>query len=124
MGAFGGSAIGRLGMTIAGGITGSAGELASQLVSVGPIEWGRVIGSGATGALFGFISGPGVQHGRLTNIQKVRVRQSNPNNKARHIKNLNKQMNKYVSRLLNSGNKDIKKNIIWDVVSSILDGLI
>jgi hypothetical protein len=58
MGAFGGSAIGRLGMTFAGGFTGAGGEFASQLVADGPLN---------VGALFGFISGPGAQHGITIN---------------------------------------------------------
>jgi hypothetical protein len=40
MGAFGGSAIGRLGMTIEGGFTGAGGELASQFVAGGPLNVG------------------------------------------------------------------------------------
>lgn len=74
MGAFGGSAIGRLGMTIAGGFTGAGGELASQLVAGGQLNIGAIIGAGATGALFGFISGSGAQHGKLTNRQKIKIR--------------------------------------------------
>jgi hypothetical protein len=40
MGAFGGSAIGRLGMTFAGGFTGAGGELGSQFVAGGPLNVG------------------------------------------------------------------------------------
>ena len=99
MGAFGGSAIGRLGMTFAGGFTGAGGELASQLVAGGQLNIGAIIGAGATGALFGFISGPGAQHGKLTNRQKIKIRKKDTGNKARHLKNLDKQMTKYTTRL-------------------------
>jgi hypothetical protein len=40
MGAFCGSAIGRIGMTIEGGFTGAGGELASQFVAGGPLNVG------------------------------------------------------------------------------------
>ena len=90
MGAFGGSAIGRLGMTFAGGFTGAGGELASQLVSGGPVNIGAIIGAGTIGALFGFMSGPDAQHGKLTNRQKTKIRQKDKGNKVRHIKNLDK----------------------------------
>jgi hypothetical protein len=40
MGAFGGSAIGRLGMTFVFGFTGAGGELASQFVAGGPLNVG------------------------------------------------------------------------------------
>lgn len=124
MGAFGGSAIGRLGMTFAGGFTGAGGEFASQLVSGGPLNIGAIIGAGATGALFGFISGPGAQHGKLTNRQKIKIRQKDKGNKARHIKNLDKQLDKYTTRLYRSAMKDIKGSIVWDVISSMIDSLI
>jgi hypothetical protein len=52
-------------MKIAGGFTGAGGELASQFVAGGPLNVGAIIGAGVTGALFGFISGPGAQHGKL-----------------------------------------------------------
>lgn len=124
MGAFGGSAIGRLGMTFAGGFTGAGGELASQLVAGGQLNIGAIIGAGATGALFGFISGPGAQHGKLTNRQKIKIRKKDTGNKARHLKNLDKQMTKYTTRLYRSAMKDIKGSIVWDVISSLIDSLI
>jgi len=124
MGAFGGSAIGRLGMTFAGGFTGAGGELASQLVAGGQLNIGAIIGAGATGALFGFISGPGAQHGKLTNRQKIKIRKKDTGNKARHLKNLDKQMGKYTTRLYRSAMKDIKGSIVWDVISSLIDSLI
>jgi hypothetical protein len=73
-----------------------------------------VIKAGATKTLFGFISGRGTQHGKLTNRKKVRVRQDNPANKARHMKNLDKQFDKDTTRLYQSALKDIKGNIVWD----------
>ncbi len=124
MGAFGGSTIGRLGMTIAGGFTGAGGELASQLVAGGPLNIGAIIGAGVTGALFGFISGSGAQHGKLTNRQKIKIRQKDPANKARHIKNLNKQLDKYTTRLYGSAMKDIKGSIVWDAIASLIDNAI
>ena len=124
MGAFGGSTIGRLGMTFAGGFTEAGGELASQLVAGGPLNIGGIIGAGATGALFGFISGPGAQHSKLTNRQKIKIRKKDTGNKARHLKNLDKQMGKYTTRLYRSAMKDIKGSIVWDVILSLIDSLI
>ena len=73
-----------------------------------------MIKAGETKTLFGFISGRGTQHGKSTNRKKVRVRHDNPANKARHIKNLDKQLDKYTKRLYQSALKDIKGNNVWD----------
>lgn len=124
MGAFGGSAIGRLGMTLSGGLTGAGGDLASQWISGSEIVWGSVVVSGLTGAFFSFLSGPGAQHGKLYNRAHTLERYSDPNNKARHFKNLNKQLAKYTTRLRDSAMNDIKGGVILDLVTSIIDNLI
>ncbi|AUD64445.1 hypothetical protein BK011_01655 [Tenericutes bacterium MZ-XQ] len=70
------------------------------------------------------MSGPDAQHGKLTNRQKIKIRQKDKGNKARHIKNLDKQMDKYTTRLYRSAMKDIKGSMVWDVISSTIDSLI
>ena len=63
MGAFGGSAIGVVGMTIAGGATGFVGSVVNDWVAGENINWVGAFVNGAVGAFFGFLSGGGAQHG-------------------------------------------------------------
>lgn len=46
---------------------------------------GAIIGAGATGALFGLISGPGAQHGKTANLNNTLNRYKNPANKPKHL---------------------------------------
>ncbi len=68
MGSFGGSTIGRIGMTIASGTTEFVGSVVSDLVSGQDLNFldimKNAIISGSIGLLFGFIGGPGVQYER------------------------------------------------------------
>jgi len=66
MGAFGGSNIGIIGSTIAGGVTNFAGSVASDIVAGEDISWGAAIASGISGAAFGFLSGGGAQQDNAT----------------------------------------------------------
>ena len=61
LGAFGGSAISRLGMTIAGGATGFASSVAEDWVKGRAINIESALYSATIGALFGFNSGAGQQ---------------------------------------------------------------
>lgn len=79
---------------------------------------------GATKTLFGFISGPGAQHGKTTNLNNTLNRLKNPANKPKHFKNLDKQLGKYTNRLYKSALKDIKGRIVWDVITSLIDNAI
>ena len=74
-GAFGGSTLGILGMTIAGGVTGFVGSVASDIVAGNGIHWGQAMISGMLGAAFGALSGGGAQHGKnLTLKSKLNLR--------------------------------------------------
>ncbi len=62
MGAFGGSAISRLGMTLAGCGTGFMSSIGSDMISGNDISWGKAFGAAALGGVLAFVSGPGAQY--------------------------------------------------------------
>ena len=66
MGAFGGSALGVIGMGIAGTGTSFAGSIAGDLVAGNSIDWGAAGISAAAGLVFGLVGGPGAQHGKIS----------------------------------------------------------
>ena len=68
-GAFGGSALGILGMTVAGGATGFAGSVASDFVAGRDIQWGMALASAVIGAAFGALSGGGAQYGKNATLK-------------------------------------------------------
>ena len=68
-GAFGGSTLGILGMTVAGGATGFAGSVASDFVAGRDIQWGMALTSAVIGAAFGALSGGGAQHGKNVTLK-------------------------------------------------------
>ncbi len=73
-GAFGGTALGVLGMTVAGGLTGFASSVAHDIESGNGIQWGDAIISGAIGAAFGALTGGGAQYGKnLTLKSKINL---------------------------------------------------
>ena len=73
-GAFGGTALGVLGMTVAGGLTGFASSVAHDIESGNGIQWGDAIISGVIGAAFGALTGGGAQYGKnLTLKSKINL---------------------------------------------------
>lgn len=66
MGAFGGSALGILGMAFAGAGTSFAGSIAGDLVAGNSIDWGAAGISAGAGFVFGLIGGKGAQHGKIS----------------------------------------------------------
>jgi hypothetical protein len=70
MGAFGGSTIGFLGMTIAGGLVGFGGSAASDVVAGNPVDIGKAFGAMALGVAVSLLGGllgggGGAQNGQL-----------------------------------------------------------
>lgn len=53
-------------MTIARGVTGSVGSIASDIVDGEEISWGSAVVSGLVGTFFGFLSGGGAQNNNST----------------------------------------------------------
>ena len=101
MGAFGGSALGIIGMGVAGGVTGFAGSVATDFVAGEKINWVSAIVSGVVGAAFGLLSGGGAQHGKTATLKHQRaVRKSriiqgkSTRNIDIQIKNSIRQLNK------------------------------
>ena len=73
-GAFGGTALGILGMTVAGGLTGFVSSVAHDVESGNGIQWGNAIISGVIGAAFGALTGGGAQYGKnLTLKSKINL---------------------------------------------------
>lgn len=66
MGAFGGSALGVIGMGIAWASTSFAGSIAGDLVAGNSIDWGAAGISAGAGFVFGLIGGKGAQHGKIS----------------------------------------------------------
>lgn len=94
MGAFGGSVIGLVGMTIAGGVVGAAGSVAENWVTDQPINVADAVIAGAFGALTAFIGGAGAQHGQTEGRRAAlavgkQIRARNAAGGYRHVTNFN-----------------------------------
>ena len=121
LGAFGGSAISRFGMTIAGGATGFASSVAEDWVKGRAINIESALNSATIGALFGFNSGAGKQfatRGATSAIKgtlgKISSRTGSWNKGLTKIyKNkLNRISNEVISQMKSGFGKDVGTDII------------
>lgn len=64
MGAFGGSAIGKLGLGISNGLISFAGEAAGCWIEDEALDWGNALAAGAAAGFMGIASGGGAQYGK------------------------------------------------------------
>jgi len=62
MGAFGGSAVSRLGMTLAGCGTGFTSSIGTDMISGNSISWGKAFGATVMGGVLAFAAGSGAQY--------------------------------------------------------------
>ena len=94
LGAFGGSAIGKIGMMIAGGLTSGAGSVAGDLVQGEKVNIAKAIASGVIGSLIALTGGAGAQYGKLGARQaalatKRQILSRNASGGYRHVTNFN-----------------------------------
>ena len=126
-GAFGGSALGTLGMTIAGTSTGFLGSVAGDMVSTGSfdsINWGAAVWSGILGGVISCVGGPGAQHGKLGGVLKYSKRLNTIKQKeitGRYLSNTAKYLARETRILINAANQAIYKSIPYTIGTSILD---
>ena len=104
LGAFGGSAIGQVGMTIAGGLTSAAGSVAGDWVAGEKVNYAKAAFSGALGALISFAGGAGAQNGELGAKQvalatKKQILAKNASGGYRHSTNFNFAMKSNARRI-------------------------
>ena len=104
LGAFGGSAIGQVGMAIAGGLTSAAGSVAGDWMSGEKINYAKAAFSGALGALISFAGGAGAQNGELGAKQaalatKKQILAKNASGGYRHSTNFNFAMQSNARRI-------------------------
>ena len=138
LGAFGGSAIGQLGMTAASFGVEFAGSLASDWIAGDGIDFLGAFTTAVFAAGFAFIGGGGAQNGRLGARQaalatKKQILTKNANKGYRSINNFmfalksNAKRIKRVTQALNKAAiRDIlsKKNVGYGLISTILQGLL
>ena len=128
-GAFGGSALGKLGMTIAGSATGFLGSLASNFVETGSMNFSsdqlwKAVGSGLLGGVVSFIGGVGAQNGKLGGVLKYSNRLSTIKQKGitgDYLNNTVKHLLREKRILINAANQAIYKSIPYTIGTSILD---
>ena len=104
LGAFGGSAIGQVGMAIAGGLTSAAGSVAGDWVAGEKVNYAKAAFSGALGALISFVGGAGAQNGALEAKQaalatKKQILAKNASGGYRHSTNFNFAMQSNARRI-------------------------
>ena len=138
LGAFGGSAIGQLGMTAASFGVEFAGSLASDWIAGESLDFLGAFTTAVFAAGFAFIGGGGAQSGRLGARQaalatKKQILTKNANKGYRSINNFkfalksNAKRIKRVTQALNKASiRDIlsKKNVGYGLMSTILQGLL
>ena len=123
-GAFGGSALGKLGMSIAGTSTGFLGSVAGDLVNTGSfdnINWGAAVVSGLLGLV---TSGIGAQNGKLGGVQKFTSRLNTCYAKGitgGYYKNTMKYLAREKMKLITAANQAIYKSIPSTIGTSILN---
>ena len=123
-GAFGGSALGTLGMSIAGTSTGFLGSVAGDLVKTGSfdsINWGAAAFSGFLGLV---TAGIGAQNGKLGGVQKFTSRLNTCYSKGitgGYYKNTMKYLAREKMKLITAANNAIYKSIPGTIGTSILD---
>lgn len=130
MGAFGGSSIGRIGMGVAGAVTGSLSSVLGDIVNEFTIDiWGALV-AGVVGGAAAFIAGPGQQNGKTAKLKQHKITR-------KQIKS-NKTSGKYsssqykfglksngtaIKRATHSLNLTAIKSLIFDIPISIMYNL-
>ena len=123
LGAFGGSAIGQVGMAIAGGLTSAAGSVAGDWMSGDKINYAKAAFSGALGALISFAGGAGAQNGELGARQaalatKKQILSRNAAGGYRHSINFAMKSNAMrIARVTKELNSEAIKSIIRSTVN-------
>ena len=120
MGAFGGSALGIVGMAVAGGVTGFAGSIASDFVAGESINWGAAIASGVFGAVFGAASGGGAQYGKNATV-KALMQKVQTNAVRKQIKNQVKLLSQRAIKALKPSLETFAEYVLQYVVYSVLN---
>ena len=123
-GAFGGSALGTVGMTIAGGVTDFAGSVAGDWVAGDNINWVGAIASAGLGALTSATFGAGAQKGKLGDRRaalstRKSIKSRGPNG-YRHITNYKFALASNKSRLTKV-TKNSNRGAIAEIFSGIPD---
>ena len=123
-GAFCGSALGKLGMSISATSTGFLGSVAGDLVNTGSfdsINWGAAAFSGFLGLV---TAGIGAQNGKLGGVQKFTSRLNTCYSKGitgGYYKNTLKYLAREKAMLITAANNAIYKSIPDSIGTSILD---
>ena len=129
MGAFGGSTIGRIGMTLAGGGTGFASSIADNWVHGEEIDIMAALGSAAIGAVFAYNAGPGKQFGTKANTASIKgtlekIAQKSGSWKKgltkMYTNKLNAVTNQAISQIKSGFGEDCANNVIQYLITAYL----
>ena len=111
MGAFGGSTLSQVGMTIAGGATGAASSMVEDWIQGEEIDLVKALGNGFLGAMFAFNSGAAKQFSTKSNSAPIRTT----------LKNISQREGKWKKGLMTI-NKNKLKRISKEVIADISSG--
>ena len=131
MGAFGGSALGRIGMAFASAGTEFLGSYAGNYVAGDPFDLEAACISAAAGLVFGFAGGPGAQNGKLSARVKTKKNLKLSEKKLKSGKftqqqytqsktALKRNLENQTKKLVNSAIDDIYYGIYPSIISGII----